>query len=240
MGALEPASEPLGLVRPRRLQRIAKAVGAEIYLEVGVLRGETLLALDIPHRVGVDPSFGFDLAAQAREGLYLFQLTSDDFFRIWDGSKFDLIYLDGLHTYEQTLRDFLNSLEAAHERTVWLFDDTVPVDRYSALPDSDACHGGQIAMGRSHRMWMGEVYRVIYFIRRMMPAFSVMTFPGHGQTVVWRRPGRRPDRDLALTPDPGDMTYDRFLATGAEVLNLTPETDIYAALAADFAPRDSA
>ena len=38
----------------------------------------------------------------------------------------DLVYLDGLHTFEQTYRDLCNTLMHAHPATVILVDDTVP------------------------------------------------------------------------------------------------------------------
>ena len=64
-------------------------------------------------------------------------ITSDQYRMplLGDERPFDLIFLDGLHTYSQTLRDFRASQALAHSRTVWLIDDTVPSDPIAADPD---------------------------------------------------------------------------------------------------------
>ncbi len=38
-------------------------------------------------------------------------MTSDDFFRQYQGPPFDLIFIDGLHLSEQVLTDVRNSLD---------------------------------------------------------------------------------------------------------------------------------
>ncbi len=38
-------------------------------------------------------------------------MTSDDFFRQYQGPLFDLIFIDGLHLSEQVLTDIRNSLQ---------------------------------------------------------------------------------------------------------------------------------
>jgi hypothetical protein len=233
---LQP-SLPTPTIRAERLQRIAEILGAKRYLEVGVETGKTFFALNIEHKIGVDPVFQFKLPNGPPPGHELHDLESDHFFQRFRGDAFDLIFLDGLHTYEQTLRDFLNSLEPSHARTVWVIDDTVPYDEAAAGPDQWAAFEQQRSIGTPVLTWMGDVYRVPYFVRRMMPNWTVMTFEGHGMTVLWRKPQRPVDVRRRTTRDPATLTYAQFVETGAEVLNVRSERDIYDALLADFGPK---
>ena len=52
-------------------------------------------------------------------------MTSDDFFRI-NKNKFDVIFIDGLHEYQQAVNDIENSLGCLNENRVILLDDCLP------------------------------------------------------------------------------------------------------------------
>ena len=88
-------------------------------------------------RCGVDPNPLFDAVLLPR-GATFAVMTSDEFFRtIRPSRRFNVAFLDGLHTFEQTYRDMINTF--AHlTNGVILIDDTVPVDEYSAIPDQAA------------------------------------------------------------------------------------------------------
>ncbi len=88
------------------------------YLEIGCDRDGTFnsIPLDVNNKTGVDP---------VRGGTH--RMTSDKFFEN-NYEKFDIIFIDGLHTYSQTKKDFLNSLKVLNENGVIFFDDMLPVD----------------------------------------------------------------------------------------------------------------
>ena len=224
-------------MRVERLNRIAEIVGAKRYLEVGVFEGHTFRALDFDLMVGVDPSFAFDVTPFASTKRVFCHQTSDAFFETSDHAPFDLIYLDGLHTFQQTLRDFMWSMKFAHARTVWLLDDTVPNDPFSALPDQARCYRIRHSLGNPDWSWMGDVFKVGYFIRDFMPQFNLRTFEGHGQTVVWRGTQR------AFTPTVGEvgriaaMDYMDMIETYRDALCVSSDEEIYARLAADLGSR---
>lgn len=100
------------MARPSRadvVQAVLSLYPDPHYLEVGVSRGATFHAVEAAQKVAVDPSFRFDIEAAAAEhpGATYFALTSDAYFGdvAGTGTRFDVIYLDGMHTVEQTLRD---------------------------------------------------------------------------------------------------------------------------------------
>ena len=48
-------------------------------------------------------------------------MTSDNYFSNNKNNLFDLIFLDGLHTYEQTIKDIFNSLKTLKKMASLLF-----------------------------------------------------------------------------------------------------------------------
>ena len=149
-------------MRAERINTIARLCKAKRYLEIGVSEGATFFEVQIPQKVAVDPCFMFDVAAKTDRKTSFFQVPSDTFFRTTRPEPFDIIYLDGLHTYEQTLRDFMSSLACAHDRTIWILDDTVPNDNFSALPDQDRCYRLRRELGNGDWAWMGDVFKVVF------------------------------------------------------------------------------
>lgn len=176
--------------RAARLNALAKAIDAKRYLEIGVCKGATFLAVDIPFKVAVDPRFQFDIAAHAAEGSHYHEVVSDEFFCKIAKTypPFDLIYLDGLHTFEQTFRDFCASMAYAHPRTVWLIDDTCPTNLAAAEPSLQRWAMLKKRLDIASASWMGDVYKLVCAIHDFFPQMSFATFPHHGQTVVWHQP----------------------------------------------------
>ena len=175
----------------RRIHAIQAITGASRYLEVGVYGGGTLLNIQLPYKDAVDPAFRFETATHATESVRFFPMHSDQFFASSQAhSRYDIIFLDGLHTFEQTFRDFLATLPLSHERTVWLIDDTVPCDAYSALPDQDHSYRQRRMAGVPGDPWHGDVYKVVYAIHDYCPNlnFATIADQGNPQTLVWRQP----------------------------------------------------
>ncbi len=175
-----------------RLRAVAGLIGAQSYLEIGVHLGLTFHALDLPRMDGVDPDFLFDLADHARDGRRYFPVTSDAFFAGPPvGGPYDLIFLDGLHVFTQTFRDFCASQAVAHAGTVWLIDDTGPNDIFSAIPDQDRAIELREAHGLTSRAWNGDVFKTVFALHDFFPSFDYRTIVGPGgrpQTLVIRRP----------------------------------------------------
>jgi len=116
-------------------------------------------------------------------------MTSDEFFRtIRPSKRFDIAFLDGLHTFEQTYRDMINTF--AHlTNGVIMIDDTVPSDEYSAIPDQTASYVARDLAGLDGRPWHGDVWRVVMMLNRHHPELAWCTIidEGNPQTLVWRR-----------------------------------------------------
>lgn len=175
----------------RRINSIIHHGGHTSYLEIGVKAGKTFFAVEADRRVGVDPRFRFATGDHDRRGTAFFETTSDEYFASLSSSTwFDVIFLDGLHVFEQTYRDFCNSLSHAHATTVWVIDDTIPVDAYSAIPDQARALEERRRTGDTSNAWHGDVYKMIFALHDFHPGFAYRTILGGGnpQTVAWRAP----------------------------------------------------
>lgn len=141
------------------------------YLEIGVDAGKALALADRQtYAFGIDPNpaIAFDRLAN---GARVLHMTSDAFFAEHDlaveldGRPLDLAFIDGLHTFEQVLRDFMNIEARAHRRTIVLIHDAIPLDEASA------------ARERTTNYWTGDVWRAVLLLRRERPDLSIFTLP---------------------------------------------------------------
>jgi hypothetical protein len=175
--------------RFERLNALAQLNSAGRYLEIGVSKGTTFKQVNVHYKVAVDPVFQFNTADYANDHTIFHKVTSDAFFSKLAPAhgQFDLIYIDGLHTFEQTFRDFCASLGHCHARTIWLLDDTCPTSFLAAIRSRRVSLRTRKIIGIRDRKWMGDVFKVVLAIHDFFPEFSYATFPGHGQTVVWRQ-----------------------------------------------------
>jgi len=178
---------PTKRVMAERLNALANIISASTYLEIGVAKGATFTQVVVPYKVGVDPKFQFSVHDHADQNTTFHEVKSDVFFATLASKhgEFDLIYLDGLHTFEQTFRDFCASIRHSHANTIWLIDDTHPSGWLAANRNDRVTRRLRKLFGIKDLRWMGDVFKVVFTIHDFFPQFSYATFPGHGQTVVW-------------------------------------------------------
>ena len=172
----------------RRINTLYQAMDfAQAYLEVGLFTGMTFQDVQLPTRVGVDPAPKFSLA-DLPKGVSVHAVTSDEYFAANPDANFDLVFLDGLHTFRQTYTDLINALRTCPDGPI-LIDDTVPSDEVSAIPDQEESRRERSRRGWSGFPWHGDVFKVILCVHDAHPELSVRTIDdgsGNPQSVVWR------------------------------------------------------
>lgn len=220
--------------RPERINFLSQINQSNFYLEIGVNKGVTFNQIKIKNKVAVDPRFRFKYIDYACEHIRFYEITSDEFFRTSSNEVFDFIYLDGLHIFEQTFRDFCATLAMSNEKTIWLIDDTVPSDMFAA--DRSLERGVRLrqATGGKGGAWMGDVFKTIYAIHDFFPQFSYATFPGHGQTVVWRETRKDFQPRWNSLSEITALTYLDFLETKEEIINISTPQEIITCLKQSF------
>jgi capsular polysaccharide biosynthesis protein len=199
------------------------------YLEIGVARGATFHAVEAAAKVAVDPQFRFDTERARAEhpNAAYHAVTSDAYFGqlARPGDRFEVIYLDGLHTVDQTLRDLTNALDLLAPDGVIVVDDVVPSSYSASLPDYEEVKALRAAVEREQSMaWMGDVYRLVFMVQSFFQNLSYRTVAdNHGQLVLWR--GRRayvPERRIE---DVARLPYERAMVDRA-AFRFAPLADI--------------
>lgn len=192
------------------------------YLEIGVNKGETFFAVQCADKIAVDPMFLFDLtAAKAREPQAKFyQVTSDEFFCDITpvSARFEVIYLDGLHTFEQTLRDFTNAIEFLAPNGLILIDDIRPNSYDASIPDIHRAYELKAMLSNGDGSWMGDTFKLMFFIQTFYPQFSYRTIgDNHGQGVVWKARRRHKTIPLRSVEQVSRLTFEEFMRDQASL-----------------------
>ena len=178
--ALEPAYSKAHMLMARSmmpglnylqiLTRTHQLLHPATYIEIGVATGKSMQrARAETLALGVDPEprIKHEIGCRAR----LYPMTSDDFFERFDlhqelGQQSpDLCFIDGLHLFEQTLRDFVNLERYSSTETVALIHDCYPPTELSA------------ARERAMPYWAGDVWKVIPSLRKFRPDLKVSVVP---------------------------------------------------------------
>jgi len=112
------------------------------YLEIGCDKDQLFSRVEIQNKMGVDPYSGGNI-----------RKTSDDFF-LNNNQTFDLVFIDGLHTYAQVKKDILNSIKFLNDKGIILVHDCLP----SSMANQ--------AIPRYKMAWSGDVWKAIVDLRQ--------------------------------------------------------------------------
>lgn len=172
----------------RRINAVLRSRGGRTaYLEVGVQYGRTLEDVASHVRWAVDPMPLFDPAA-VPDGVTLFTATSDEFFHELDeATRFDVIFLDGLHEFRQTYRDIVNASAHLSPGGLIVVDDVVPRDRFAAISDQSEALAARRRAGLKDAHWQGDVYKAVAALHRYHPEVGLRTVVGSGNAQSFLR-----------------------------------------------------
>lgn len=140
------------MTRTELINMVIKLMGRfTAYLEIGMQKSENNFDKIIAEeKVSVDP----DPKANAN-----YVCTSDDFFKSYDGPRFDVIFIDGLHHADQVERDIINSVKNLIQGGVIILHDCNPKE-YS-----------QQLVPRETKVWYGDVWRAFVGFRKKYPNY---------------------------------------------------------------------
>lgn len=154
------------------LGNLHRIVNPDIYLEIGVQNGTSLDLAHAAHlAIGVDPA----PRVTEHDNQKIFPCTSDTFFTVEQDIVVDLGFIDGLHHFEQALRDFTNIENYCTRRSIIVFDDVLPRNQFEA--QREQCPGD----------WTGDVWKVSEILARERPELTLLlvnTQPT-GTLLVW-------------------------------------------------------
>lgn len=123
------------------------------YLEIGVDKGTAFRRVQCRKKTGVDPN----CVVQG-----IFKKTSDDFFGGTD-EKFDIIFIDGLHTAEQVEKDIVNGMAHLNKGGVLVLHDiNPPTEESQEVPKVSS-------------PWKGTVWRAMVGFIKKYPDVKAFT-----------------------------------------------------------------
>lgn len=215
------------------VQAFIEARGLRTYLEIGVRSGHTFLRVRAPRKIGVDPMPTIGRLKRVRWWLRngsnrrsrIYRMTSDEFFaRHADQlvmAGLDLGFVDGLHTYDQSLRDVDNCLAHLNPGGAVLFHDCSPPSAAAAIPAHTPEEARRAAGDNWEGMWCGDVYKTILHLRSQRPDLRVCVLDcDRGIGVVQRGTG---GGTLSLgVEEIADLDYVAFATHREEWLDLKP------------------
>ena len=179
------------------------------YLEIGVNTGVVFLHVRAIRKVAVDPRPRiprWKWLAHPNTLLRgrIVRATSDAYFAALPAAEcFDVVFVDGDHGFQQTLRDVEHALEHLAVGGVVMVHDCDPPSAASASPDpADAGEG----------LWCGEAWKAIAHLRATRPDLGVGVLATDcGIGVIERRPSKTIDVDPAAIAvmSFGDLVADR-------------------------------
>lgn len=169
-------------VRTKIINALIQHLDAKSYLEIGTQdKNENFNQIKCNHKfcVDVDPKSKPDFVG-----------TSDSFFERQE--RFDVIFIDGDHSYNQAKKDILNAIKLANKAVVC--HDTNPLNKEYTKPE-----------------WSGEVYKVISEL-----GHDIKTYldDKHGLTIIY------PSSEKFDSERVPCETFEQFEANKAKILNI--------------------
>ena len=154
---------------PSRDQIIQETINRKKYksfLEIGCDQNQVFSKIKIEKKIGVDPVSGGTIKD-----------TSDNFFKK-NIIKFDIIFIDGLHEYDQVKKDINNSLFFLNDNGVIFLHDCMPRSFiYQAVP-------------RARGIWNGDVWKNIVETRTKIEIDTYVIHADQGIGMILKRPNR--------------------------------------------------
>lgn len=171
------------------IQTIIDALNAKTYVEIGVQTGAIILKVKAPSKIGIDPRFMFSRKLRLAKLLQIvrfqtFEMSSDEFFEknaeeALPGGM-DVVLVDGLHTYEQSLRDVENCLRFLNPNGIIVMHDCNPLNSAMAYPTRGSIEEvkDQAELGEVPGwcgVWCGDVWKTIAHLRLTRNDLEIFT-----------------------------------------------------------------
>ena len=147
------------------------------YLEIGVRNGENFFSIKYLNKIGIDPDYFFSKRFLFKSCFNfhnckykMYRKTSDLFFReqapqVYKNNKIDIAFIDGMHTYEQSLHDTINCLKYLKNDGYIILHDCNPKSAESGSPE----------IPKEAINWNGDVWKTIYHLRKYENHFNCYT-----------------------------------------------------------------
>jgi tetratricopeptide (TPR) repeat protein len=198
------------------LQRFYQLLKPKTVIEIGVFQSASLACVPPPAiALGIDPSPCVIYPVQTET--HLFAETSDEFFKqrkvpeLLGDQLLSIGFIDGLHLFEQALKDFMHLELYCGPRSMILFHDTVPLDELTQRRTPEV------------HFSTGDVWKTILCLKHYRPDLDIFTIATQptGLTVVTRL-----DPSSRVLQEAYDSAVQRFIDIPFETIESTMATEL--------------
>ena len=186
--------------RSEIIQKIINYKKYDDYLEIGCFSNELFDKISVKNKIGIDPVSGGTI-----------KTTSDDFFK---NNKyfFDIIFIDGLHHYQQVIKDINNSIKFLNDNGVILLHDCLPSNVYDQ------------AIPRCTYKWNGDVWKAVVEARCREDIDTYTCFADQGIGIIFKRPNR--NILTVNTKDFKNLSFKSYYENYKLYMNIIYEDDL--------------
>lgn len=148
------------------------------YLEIGIHRGTSFFPLRCQNKIAVDPYMKVSWKGKIYRiiqnpfnlGNKYFEITSDEFFEsnaanIFKKTNLDIVFIDGLHTFEASLKDVLNSLKYLNNNGTIIMHDCYPPHKAAAIPAASFPDAKRKNVNGWTGQWCGDVWKTVVYLK---------------------------------------------------------------------------
>lgn len=184
------------------------------YLEIGYYKGWSFDRVECQGKTAVDPnpcktpyqeaaSEGEQIIVDVNPSYVIFKTTSDRFFaNITDSSKWDIIFIDGLHESQQVSKDIVNALKHLNPGGTIVMHDCNPS---SEVMSTTGTAGGE---------WTGDVFKSFISFRSNGMRESYVVDTDYGVGIIKDNPPY-PSMKRASTDEVIDNFENTLLYSGS-------------------------
>ena len=172
------------------------------YLEIGVQGGYCIERVNALTKDGVDPT--------PLHPAVNYAMTSNTFFsELQEHKKYDLVFIDGLHLYEQVIRDVNNSLYNLNTGGIILLHDCNPADYLYQIRTPEEFFLDA---------WTGDVWKAILHFRENNKLDVCVVDTDHGIGII--KPGTQKVYKNKYLQATQEFNYEHLVYDRKNILNL--------------------
>lgn len=191
--------------RVELINTLIEQKGFRKYLEIGCAKDKTFNRIQAAYKVGVDPKSGGTI-----------RKTSDQFFAESE-EKFDIIFIDGLHHWDQVFKDVEHSLAVLNSGGAIILHDCLPTEEFHQRRTPSAKSGA----------WTGDVWKAIVKLRTRTDVDVAVLNSDWGLGMILARTNSAP---LELDEDIEDLDWNWFQSHSQNALRVIDNAGAFLSL----------
>ena len=223
--------------RTELIQGLISKGKKKTYLEIGVNNGSTFFRIKCKKKIAVDPDFVFNplkkqlwkIVNPYNLGNIFFKQESNAFFKsnaayLNNLNGIDIVFVDGLHTFRNSLEDILNALKHLKQDGVIVVHDCYPKNEAAAMPTKTYPTKEEQNVEGWTGAWSGDVWKsIVYLKEELSDLLNISVIKSDfGLGVITLK--EKIDKSLTINENSFEninkLTYKEMIADSITFLNL--------------------